>query len=63
MLLNQLNAVLIAPVFFFLGCVLFLLTFLCLLGFLMLDPSFLMIACIMFVLGYNSFRFASMIRK
>lgn len=52
-----------APVFFYLGFVLFFVAGMCVLAFMSKDPSFLVMGLIMFILGYNSWSFAKLCRE
>jgi len=56
------NACLIAPVFYYLGFILYLLSAFGIYAALSNTPAFLVLACILFVTAHNSFRFGKKLR-
>lgn len=63
MTIQTINAVLFAPVFFFIALFLYLLTAFSLITAIYVKGSFLVVGAIAFVFGYNAWAFASKLRK
>lgn len=61
--MQTINAVLFAPVFYFLSIITYVLTLGCLFSFLKTDSSFGVLACILFVAAYNMWYFANKLRN
>lgn len=53
----------VAPVFYYMAAVLFLVAVMCVLAFMSTDPAFLVAGLVMFLLSYNSWDFAQSMRK
>jgi hypothetical protein len=51
-----------APIFYFLGVILFIFAVLAMLGAVAKHPSYIVLSCLLFVFGYNSFLIGTKIR-
>ncbi len=63
MTIQTINAVLFAPVFFFIAIFLYVLTTFSLITAIYVKGSFLVVGAIAFVFGYNAWVFANKLRK
>ena len=62
MKIEDLNQMFAAPIFYFLGSILFVFAALCMAATVIKSTSYVVLSCVLFVLGYNSFRIGGKIR-